>query len=241
MIASTALRRLLWYLVGQVFDHANGTPAFLYFFLIGCTIFARSGSNYPKSDVLIASIVSLLQTREAPRIKAWPSFNVQHPIHGSAMLNFLGKLPFRRSRQSSSASSEPEPESRLKQLYPPRPLPSKRKRTLTLPLPPSAVSRFGRPKQHTSPQANCAFLQKLPYDIRRIIYDEILSGNIFHIIRMRGRLRHLRCSTEDGEPRDLRSTCWGILKVDERSIREFYNDRRTDGGIVPLLRTCRVM
>ena len=155
------------------------------------------------------------------------------------MFDFLGKLPFRRSRQASPASSEPE--SKLNQLYPPRPLPFKRKRTLTLPLPPSAVSRFGCPKQHTSPQANCAFLQKLPYDIRRIIYDEILSGNIFHIIRMRGRLRHLRCSTEDGEPRDLRSTCWGILKVDERSIREFYNDRRTDGGIVPLLRTCRVM
>ena len=157
------------------------------------------------------------------------------------MSSFLGKLPFRHSSQSSPASPKPEPEPKLKQVYAPRPLPSKRKRSLTLPLPPSPVSRFGRPKQHTSPQSDCAFIQKLPYDIRRIIYDEILSGNIFHIIRMRRRLRHLRCSTEDGQTRDLRATCWGILKVDERPIREFYNDRRTDGGILPLLRSCRMM
>ena len=154
------------------------------------------------------------------------------------MTSLLAKLPLRRSsRDDSSKSETPKP----KQIYAPRALPRKRKRTLTLPLPPSTKSTFGRSRQHTSPQTNCSFLQKLPYDIRRIIYDEILCGNIFHIIRMRRRLRYLRCSTEDGEPRDLRATCWGILKVDGRSIKEFYADRMTDGDILPLLRTCRAM
>ena len=161
------------------------------------------------------------------------------------MSSLLGKLPLRRSSRddSSSKAAASEPEPKLKQVYAPRPLPAKRKRTLTLPLPPPAKgkSSFGKAKQHTSPQNNCLFLQRLPYDIRRIVYDEILCGVIFHIIRMRRRLRHLRCSTENGEPRDLRATCWGILKVDERPIKEFYSDRRTDGGILPLLRTCRAM
>lgn len=170
-------------------------------------------ASHPNSDTLIASNVrpqSLTSrtTRKGFHIQAWP-LNVQHHIRASAMPSFFDKFPFRRSSQSS-----PEPEPKLKQIYAPRPLPSTRKRTLTLPLPSPPVSRFGRPKQHTSPQGNCAFLQKLPYDIRRIIYDEILSGNIFHIIRMRRRLRHLRCSTDDGKPKDLRATCWGILTVD---------------------------
>lgn len=156
------------------------------------------------------------------------------------MSSLLGKLPLRRSSRDESSKTEETP--KLKQIYAPRPLAAKRKRTLTLPLPPPPTkSGFSRMKQHTSPQSNSHFLQRLPYDIRRIVYEELLCNNIFHIIRMRRRLRHLRCSTEDGEPRDLRATCWGILKVDERPIKEFYSDRRTDGGILPLLRTCRAM
>ena len=161
--------------------------------------------------------------------------------HGSTMQNLFFKFPLRRSSRDDSGSQEPEP--KIKHIYAPNPLPTKRKRALTLPLPeiPQKSSFIAKPKQRTSSQTDCLFLQRLPYDVRRIIYDEILCGNIFHIIRMRRRLRHLRCSAEEGEVRDLRQTCWGILMVDGRSIRDFYNDRRTDGGVVPLMRTCRAM
>lgn len=163
------------------------------------------------------------------------------------MTRLLAKLPLHRTNPSTPTTSKPA------QIPSPRPLPPRRKRKLTLPLPPSPASTLPFPfprskkQQNTSPQPHCLFLQKLPYDIRRIIYDEVLCGNIFHIIRMRRRLRHLRCSSEEGEARDLRKTCWGILRVDGRSIREFYDDRmggrgrRTDGDVLPLLRSCRIM
>lgn len=159
------------------------------------------------------------------------------------MPSLFFRLPLRRSSRDDSRSQEPEP--KIKHIYAPNPLPTKRKRALTLPLPhtpqKSSFIGTGKSKQRTSPQTNSLFLQRLPYDVRRIVYDDILCGNIFHIIRLRRRLRHLRCSAEEGEVRDLRQTCWGILMVDGRSIRDFYNDRRTDGGVVPLMRTCRAM
>lgn len=159
------------------------------------------------------------------------------------MSSLFAKLPLRRASRNNPKPNE-APEAKLKHIYAPDPLPAKRKRTLTLPLPPPPCKSgfLSRTKQHTSLQDNCLFLQRLPYDVRRIIYNEILCGNILHFIRMRKRLRHLRCSIEDGEGRHLWQTCWGVLRVDERSIKDFYTEKRTtDGGIVPLMRTCRAM
>lgn len=140
----------------------------------------------------------------------------------------------------------------------PVPLPRTRKRTLTGPLPPiESISNLSqsirRSRQRTDNQAGCMLLSMLPYEIRLDIYDEIFLGGkeakLIHILRKNGRLGHWRCRLQaDGEEEcdtknkarcmegwlSYKARVWHLDKVG-------LVDLRTDGGMVPLLLTCRVM
>ena len=150
------------------------------------------------------------------------------------MSNLFRKLPLRNGSLSQEAS-KPEEQVSIRQPYAPKPLPVKRKRALTLPLAQSKPRWKAR--QWTSDQLHCAFLQVLPYDVRRVIYELVLARRTFHIIRLRKRLRHVEC-TRQGRTIADNSTCWAVATVDGRAGQNI----ETEGfgqGVLDLLRTCR--
>ena len=135
------------------------------------------------------------------------------------------------------------------------PLPKLRKRTLTHPLPPiesmqNFSSSIRRSRQITHSQDNSLLLTKLPYELRCLIYGEVLaggSGNLVHLVRKYDRLGHWRCRMQDGEELcDAKGErcVEGWLKY-KRNIWHMDKTGRieliTDGGLVDLLCTCRVM
>ncbi|KAK4502260.1 hypothetical protein PRZ48_005685 [Zasmidium cellare] len=124
----------------------------------------------------------------------------------------------------------------------------RRQRTLTGPLDPAQESLWHRvqvlssleSEQRTDEQVDCSFLQKLPYDVRVIIYEMVLGGNTLHLEAANPKSRilhsvckhperidnpgiHIDCSTQSG----LRPSS---------APREEYQDAT---GFLPLLVTCR--
>jgi hypothetical protein len=140
----------------------------------------------------------------------------------------------------------------------PIPLPSIRKRALTIPLPlinssHSISYNIRRSRQRTDNQTISLFLTKLPFDIRLIIYEEVLAGGdrrLVHILKKHRRLGHWRCRIQDGD--DVWDLCEsqqgrcveGWLSYKEKMWRWDKAGRLilgTDGGIIPLLLTCRIV
>ena len=151
------------------------------------------------------------------------------------MSTLLRKLPLRKDSPEGSSKSKNLP--KLRQIYAPPPLPPKRKRNLTLPFP-SPISKTSNPtRQWTSEQDHCGFLQVLPYDVRRIIYEMLLANEHFHIIRLRRKLRHIRCKISPKNS-SHNKTCWGMSTVDGILIRDLEKNP-LGHGLLELLRTCR--
>lgn len=127
----------------------------------------------------------------------------------------------------------------------------RRKRALTLPLPENSSGVLSeKPTQRTYDQKQSR-LFKLPLELREQIYREVLSGPPIHIIRKQKKLGHLRCKAirpedcpvkyEFGGRADSRQTCWGLTdNVGVWCGRSTWHEP-TDGGILPLLRSCRRM
>lgn len=88
-----------------------------------------------------------------------------------------------------------------------RPLSRTRKRALTLPLPES--SRRGRKRQRTHDQSQSLFLHRLPYDIRRQIYEYVLAPpEALNIVDTHsGRLGSVRCFASCPEKHLKRHVC----------------------------------
>ena len=138
----------------------------------------------------------------------------------------------------------------------PVPLPVRRKRALTHPLPDAAqgiLSNVRRYRQKTDDQETSLFLTKLPLEVRQIVYENVLAGggeganNAVHILRKHGRLGHWRCRVQDGlNLCDLKGArCvagWLTYKAKVWNADKAGRvDLITDGGLLPLLRTCRRM
>lgn len=97
------------------------------------------------------------------------------------------------------------------------------------------------PEQRTYLQDQCAFLSKLPLDVRVIVYEMVLGGNMFHVTASdRGeRIFHHVCkqpnlpSVDDHQP-------YSCFESPERrpssAPREDYAQAT---GLLPLLVTCR--
>jgi hypothetical protein len=140
----------------------------------------------------------------------------------------------------------------------PVPLPRRRKRALTNPLPPlesiqSMSYSIRRSRQRTDDQATSSFLTKLPLEIRQIIYEEVLAdggdGSVVHILRKHGRLGHWRCRVPVQNALELcdsegRRCVEGWLSYKAKvwhADKSGRLDLITDDGLIPLLRTCRLM
>ena len=151
------------------------------------------------------------------------------------MSSLLRKYSHRND--SPESSSKPKTLSKIRQIYAPPPLSPRRKRTLTLPLPTPTSKLSRRTRQWTSEQVYSGFFQVLSYDVRRIIYEMVLADEHFHIIRLRRKLRHVRCKDSPKTSGNNR-TCWGMSTVDGTLIRDLEKDR-LGHGLLELLRTCR--
>jgi hypothetical protein len=144
-------------------------------------------------------------------------------------------------------------------LHAPVPLPRKRKRALTDPLPAIEVSRdlsysvrysIRRARQRTEEQVECLFLQRLPIELRNLVYEEVLAGGgrrLVHILRKRGRLGHWRCRIQGGEGGcgEQNTKCVEGWLEYKRKLwhwdKQGRVDLRTDGGMLNLLLTCRAV
>lgn len=149
------------------------------------------------------------------------------------MPRMFGKLPMRTSRRDEESLGQSDLP-KIRQIYPPPALPKNRKRALTIPLPAvKSTSGLAR-RQWTSTQAHCGFLQMLPYDVRRIIYELLLADDVLHIIRLRKELSHIRCPTSNRGT----STCWGKSTVDGHFLNGIEH-RHLGIALLDLPRTCR--
>lgn len=135
----------------------------------------------------------------------------------------------------------------------PQTLPKVRKRSLTNPLPQvdsirSISQSIRRSGQRTDSQITSLFLTKVPFEIRQLIYEEALEdgdGRLVHILQENGTIGHWRCRIQNGV--DL---CDSRGRLCEEGWLSFYHIKfwhknktgvRTQEGLVPLLRTCRIV
>jgi hypothetical protein len=126
----------------------------------------------------------------------------------------------------------------------PRALPARRPRRLTFSQHESATAERGTlPQSHQSP------LFRLPPELRRLIWESIISdGNVIHIARLRKRMRGIRC--RGGDPHEREHTCWGSGSIEfpgvysQRCVRDIPGRQGRDGGmgdVLNLMTTCRKM
>ncbi|OJJ34570.1 hypothetical protein ASPWEDRAFT_70236 [Aspergillus wentii DTO 134E9] len=112
-----------------------------------------------------------------------------------------------------------------------------RKRALSLPLPELPK----KSKQKSYAQNEC-LLFKLPPEIRRLIYKEILApedGSVLHVASSHKRLRSMRCHEWNPRIRDWEHRCWGEVVMDG-STKSFWGYRCSKAGnIMGLLQSCR--
>jgi len=94
------------------------------------------------------------------------------------------------------------------------------------------------------------FLERLPIELRELVYEEVLAGGgrkLVHILRKRGRLGHWRCRLQDGKDvcgEQTQKCVEGWLEYKRKLWhwdKQGRVDLRTDGGMVNLLLTCRVV
>ncbi|KAL3419892.1 hypothetical protein PVAG01_08391 [Phlyctema vagabunda] len=133
------------------------------------------------------------------------------------------------------------------------PLPPRRKRALTLPLPqsiPGIARGFRLHMQKTDDQTMAPFF-RLPKELRRLIYEEVLAGGarnrVIHILPKFGRFGHWRCRMQHGHTLcDPEGTqCLAAWLAYKTRIFHRFNagifELKTDDGILPFLMTCRAV
>lgn len=111
----------------------------------------------------------------------------------------------------------------LKPIEEPLPYPP-RKRALTLP------GIDYQPQQ----QSSCLFFTRLPLEIRTIIYEKVIGGNLLHLSIVERRLQH--------------SACWGDSKFASNRVHHCFSNERfgrhtgrplhKDRDLLPILLTC---
>ena len=129
----------------------------------------------------------------------------------------------------------------------PRPKPRPISKSLKTPLRPE--SDWNWQTESPAGQGSSLLLTKLRADERRQIYQMVFGSRCIHVVQKYTRLAFLSCSV-DGDATHLQAGCWGMENVDgtflsrywtQRNMRESRAMYTTDGGILPLLRICRLM
>lgn len=78
---------------------------------------------------------------------------------------------------------------------------------------------------------------RLPLEVRRIIYMQVLGGQRLHIVRKHKRLRFLRCRAPSLEECPT-PKCQGSVDGEGVWTGGFSGKERTDGGVLDLLLVC---
>lgn len=124
----------------------------------------------------------------------------------------------------------------------------RRQRRLTGPLDATQHSLWHRlqilsslePEQQTSHQSQSAFLTKLPYDVRLMIYEMVIGGNVLHLEaqNQKARILHNICKHPDEINNvGMHQHCSNLSTVSPSAApREDYPHAT---GLLPLLVTCR--
>jgi hypothetical protein len=139
----------------------------------------------------------------------------------------------------------------------PRPILPSNRSSLTL-------SRWPSPAAHEQEHLGSLYHQeysllfsKLTFDTRQQIYRAVLGHYCFHIVQKGIRLAFLLCVAKDCTSH-TQYGCWGYQNLDGTFYTRFWTpimpeDKRpwydgnlrarysTDGGILPILQTCRLM
>ena len=122
--------------------------------------------------------------------------------------------------------------------YDPKSLLTQRPRALTLTSHTEDISGF-LPSQATVDQSS-SFLFKLPRELRNMIYVYAVGGSRLHIGRQLQRLSHVKCIVPSTMFRDTHlHKCWGPPYPPD--VDGLYMDGSRDGGLLSLLKTCRLM
>lgn len=127
--------------------------------------------------------------------------------------------------------------------------PPRRQRALTGPLDPTQESFWHKiqvlsavePEQHTYLQEQCAFLSKLPLDVRLMIYEMLLGGNFFHVTTNESKSRILShaCKRASNSRNDDHQACFSVPSTERRPSSAPREDYPFATGLLPLLVTCR--
>jgi hypothetical protein len=152
----------------------------------------------------------------------------------------------------------------------PEPLPAIRPRALTIPLQVASVvgkapgadggsyvheSDIAPTGQVTHHQSQSFFCAKFPAEVRLMVYEHVISGygqsDVFHILAKKKRLGLWRCRRpKDGRPCDWSGPCcseWIMYRyrwkwaLQAGNVREWEDALVTDGGLLPLVMSCRMM
>ncbi len=84
------------------------------------------------------------------------------------------------------------------------------------------------------PQSQSAFLSKLPFEIRQIIYTHVFGHSLIHILDMGRRLAHFRCPNKVWDWH--RHGIEGLNGCPILNIEDHPNDE-----LLALCKTCRIM
>ena len=165
-----------------------------------------------------------------------------HSLSGRVIWKVLNILPF-RTREIQHTSSyrardvphmarvqpegdehgELEPE--IRHLAP-------RKRPLSLIS--SCDDNYARQPPNTD-QQTASLLFKLPREVRLMIYEELLGGKVFHIVRRKKKLGHKLCKGIGNPEQCISDHCRGF------KIQTGVHAGRGDGGLIQILQSCREM
>jgi hypothetical protein len=162
-------------------------------------------------------------------------------IIGLVIWKFLDVLP-RRTREPQHISSyRPRnappvarigPEDRHYELEPEIRHLAPRKRPLSL-----VSSRDDKDVKQplNADQQPASLLFKLPKEVRLMIYEEVLGGKIFHIVKRKNKLGHKLCKGSGNPERCISDHCRGL------KIQSGIHAGRGDGGLIQILQSCREM
>ena len=84
-------------------------------------------------------------------------------------------------------------------------------------------------------QQTASLLFNLPKEVRLMIYEEVLGGMVFHIVRRKDKLCHKLCKGSGDPEQCISDHCRGF------KIPSGVHTGRGDGGLIQILQSCRGM
>ena len=114
-----------------------------------------------------------------------------------------------------------------------------------------SIASIGAVDSNTE-QSQSALISRLPYDVRSMIYEEVLCRpvGVVHITtRKDGKMVHFRCKAKDARCRGLEcfhdsdEDLYGTWRTRDKDLFSTWNPSNTsdvlDGGLIALLQSCR--